>query len=295
MVGYEGLYGVSDLGNVRSARRRKGSRGGPLRPGLSRAGRLTVVLHKDGKRRTRLVHHLVLEAFTGPRPPGQEARHGPGGALDNRHVNLCWGTPAENYQDKIRDGTDNRGERHGNAKLTEAAVLECRRRYAAGERLRVLVAEFGVTTAGMSNAISGDTWAWLPDAVPVDKRRHGKGGIAHHAAKLTPEIVIEARRRYSAGEKQPDLAAEYGVTQATLQKALTGQTWQDVDGYLDDVHSRRRIRACGRPEGRLTREIVFECRARYMMGEKQAVLAVEFGVSQATMNQAITGRTWAGI
>jgi hypothetical protein len=227
--GYEGLYEVSDQGDVRSARRRKGSRGGPLKQALTggTSPRLCVVLYKDGKKKTRLVHHLVLEAFTGPRPTGQEACHGPGGALDNRHVNLYWGTREQNQADRVRDGTSNRGERQWQARLTADVVTECRRRYAAGETQVVLAAEFGVSQAHMSAVITGAVWSWLPGAVPIDRARHGRGGAAHHAARLTPELIEQARQRWQAGERQKDIAASMGVAQPTLSAALRGYTWKD--------------------------------------------------------------------
>ena len=230
--GYEGLYEVSDLGQVRSfhAGRGKGKRGGLLRqaPTGGTSPRLCVVLYKDGAKKTRLVHQLVLEAFHGPRPsPVHQACHGPRGAFDNSSGNLSWGTPEENQADRVRDGTSNRGERQWQAKLTEEIVSECRRRYAAGERLGVLVVEFGVTIAGMSNAISGKTWTWLPGAVPVDRKRHGKSGTAHRAAKLTPELINQARQRWQNGELQKDIAASMGVAQPTLSAALRGYTWKE--------------------------------------------------------------------
>lgn len=228
---WEGFYEVSDLGNVRSLHRslRPRLRGNLLSPGASEGSRLSVVLYRNGERRTRLVHQLVLEAFIGPRPDGMEALHGPGGALDNRLANLSWGTHAVNVgPDKVRDGTSNRGERQGRAKLTEQIVTECRRRYAAGERLKVLISEYGTTTSGMSNAISGKTWHWLLGAVPVDRKRHGRQGAAHHAAKLTAEIVLECRARYAHGEAIRALAREFGVRQPSMQKAIHGRTWKHL-------------------------------------------------------------------
>lgn len=227
VVGYEGLYEVSDLGRVRT-RRRKGSKGGLLRPGLS-AAHLTVALYLDGVPRSRLVHHLVLEAFVGPRPPGMEGCHGPGGALDNSLRNLSWDSREKNQGlDRVRDGTSNRGERQGQAVLTAEIVTSCRQRYAGGERLHVLVAEYGVTVAGMSNAVSGKTWSWLPGAVPVDRHRNGVKGAAHHGAKLTAEIVLECRRRFANGENSYALAREFGVAQPTMHNAIVGRTWGHV-------------------------------------------------------------------
>jgi NUMOD4 motif len=227
VTGYEGLYDVSNLGEVRSHCQsfKPRLRGDLLTPGLS-CGRRTIGLYKDGKRTTRLIAHLVLEAFAGPRPPGQEACHGPRGSQDDSLANLSWGTREENQADRVRDGTSNRGERQWQAKLTTEIVLECRRRYAAGERLGSLAAEFGITQSAMSQTVSGARWSWLPGAIPVDRRRHGTQGAAHHAAKLTPELIKQAKKRCASGEKQRDVAAEYGVTQATLWKAIRGWTWK---------------------------------------------------------------------
>lgn len=226
--GYEGFYAVSSLGNVRSfhAGRGSGKRGGLLRPALS-AGHLSVVLyHPDKPGRSFPVHQLVALAFIGPRPEGQEVRHGPNGALDNRASELCYGTPAENQADKVRDGTSNRGERQWQSRLTREIVMECRRRYAAGETQRALAREFGIGGAAMSQAITGAGWSWLPGAVPVDRARHGKQGAAHHGAKLTWEAVAEIRRRYAAGEMQRPLGAEFGVSQAVISKIVRGETWR---------------------------------------------------------------------
>lgn len=112
--GWDGLYEVSDLGRVRSLdrtvpHRYSGQvtlRGRVLRQCPSPPfGYLLVNLSAGGIERTRYVHQLVAEAFHGPRPAGNEVRHGPGGMLDNSAANLCWGTPVANAQDKNRDGT----------------------------------------------------------------------------------------------------------------------------------------------------------------------------------------------
>ena len=232
VVGYEAWYEVSDLGRVRSLDRytrvRHGLRllrGRILKPGISSTKR-TVVLYRDGDtRKTRLVAHLVLEAFTGPRPSGQQARHGPGLALDDRLANLSWGTRQENCADMVRDGTRLLGEQVTGARLTAEIVSECRRRYLAGETQGVLSAEFGVSRPTLSNAITGKTWYWLPGAVLVDRNTRRQRGTAHNNAKLMPEIIAEARHRNAAGESQYALAAEFGVTQATLWKAIRGKTW----------------------------------------------------------------------
>ncbi len=116
VAGYEGLYEVSDLGHVRSVDRVvRHHRGGPknlvgkvLRPGPNdRYGHLGVVLCKEGNQRSVAVHRIVMAAWVGPCPEGQEVRHGPNGVADNSISNLCYGTRSQNNLDKRRDGTVN--------------------------------------------------------------------------------------------------------------------------------------------------------------------------------------------
>jgi hypothetical protein len=232
VVDYEGLYMVSDLGNVRSLHKsaRRRLRGDLLSPAFAGEDppHWCVSLTKGGKAKTWRIHRLVMEAFVGPCPEGQEVRHGPGGNLDSRLVNLCYGTHTENVADMVRDGTRLRGEQVGGSRLTEQIVIECRRRYAAGETQTALCTEFGVSSAVLSQAITGARWAWVPGAVPGDGKSHKARGSACAAAKLTPEIVREARRRSAAGESFYVLATEYGVRQSTLWAAVRGHTWKDV-------------------------------------------------------------------
>lgn len=112
--GYEGAYEVSDDGRVRSIERyrRVGKGEGYLRlyPSQARslhtdkAGYPRVTLKVNGVARNHLVHHLVLEAFVGPRPPGMECRHLNGNPADDRLENLQWGTSSENSFDTVRHG-----------------------------------------------------------------------------------------------------------------------------------------------------------------------------------------------
>ncbi len=169
IAGFEDLYEVSDLGRVRSLDRMVWSRGHKsmylkrghlLTPTPDTHGYLGACLTDRARKQIKpLVHHLVLNAFVGPCPPGQERRHGPGGRQDNRLVNLCYGTASQNAFDKYRDGTMLYGSRSPRAKLTEATVRECRARHATGDRRVALMAEeFGVSRRTMWSAIAGRTW-----------------------------------------------------------------------------------------------------------------------------------------
>lgn len=97
VVGYEGLYEVSDQGRVRRVP-------SVLKLTPDGAGRLQVGLSKNGVSKTRRVHHLVAEAFIGPRPEGLETRHLDDNSGNNQVSNLAYGTTAENRQDMLRNG-----------------------------------------------------------------------------------------------------------------------------------------------------------------------------------------------
>ena len=91
VVGWEGLYDVSDKGRVKSLRSGK-----ILADRPSNGGYLIVALQREGKRFEVLVHRLVLEAFVGPCPDGMECFHDNDVAWDNRLSNLKWATHQEN-------------------------------------------------------------------------------------------------------------------------------------------------------------------------------------------------------
>lgn len=144
-----------------------------MKPRPDRQGYLKVSLSCDDQQVDKHVHILLLESHCGPCPPGMEACHGPLGNQDNRwpESGLHWGSPAENAQDRLRDGTQVRGEQQGAHKLTEAQVQEIHARLAAGEistrerpsgkPQRAVAAEYGVSQSTISDIIRGRTWAWL--------------------------------------------------------------------------------------------------------------------------------------
>lgn len=114
-IGYE----VSNLGRVRSIDRDVPSGKGRtrraigvvLKPAASRSGHLCVVV---GRGRTRLVHQLVMSAFVGPRPLGQEVLHKDHQPSNSAVVNLMYGTRSENlrmdYDDERRRSVQKRVE-----------------------------------------------------------------------------------------------------------------------------------------------------------------------------------------
>ena len=128
-------YQVSDLGNVRGAT-------GKIRKQANHgAGYRSVGLYDGKKVVTKLVHHLVLEAFVGRKPKGMEALHGDDDHANNRLENLRWGTRQENADDKLRNG----GSNIAGPALNPDQVRWARGEIAKGRGLKAIGEELGVT------------------------------------------------------------------------------------------------------------------------------------------------------
>lgn len=176
VVGFEGIYEVSNMGRVRSLDRiesylrkcqysgkvlhiRRKKKGKILRPGPHKTGHLSVVL---GRGNTRAVHLLVLEAFAGPRPDGMESLHRDDNPSDNRFENLRWGTRAENIQDAIKNGGKPLGSKTWNSKLTEDDVIYIRSKASMKGYSMRLAERFGVSSSVICNIANKKTWKHLP-------------------------------------------------------------------------------------------------------------------------------------
>ncbi|WP_312374982.1 HNH endonuclease [Pseudomonas oryzihabitans] len=128
-----------------------------------RKGYAVVTLMVDtesGTQRHQLsVHRLVLMAHVGlPDEACKQARHLNGDALDNRAVNLEWGTAKDNARDAVRHGTLGPGLKARHRKLLPSQVSEIIRRRQQGERSVDLAREFGVKPEYIRQLVKGVTW-----------------------------------------------------------------------------------------------------------------------------------------
>lgn len=106
VVGFEGLYEVSDAGRVRSVRKAEPRH---LRTYLRQRGYPYVVLHRDGERYDIALHRVVMTSFVGPRPVGLEIRHLDGDPMNAALSNLTYGTHLQNMADAMEHGTTGLG------------------------------------------------------------------------------------------------------------------------------------------------------------------------------------------
>lgn len=108
--GYEGLYEVSELGQVRSVERKIQGKDGAVYPFKERilrphphkdTGYLQVSLWKENKGTHQYIHRIVAEAFI-PNPHGlKEVNHLDGNRQNNHLLNLEWVSRKGNAQHAI--------------------------------------------------------------------------------------------------------------------------------------------------------------------------------------------------
>lgn len=116
--------------------------------------------YRDGKSFHVKASQLVADAFICPKPfDGAEVCHDDGNKANDHFSNLRWDTHKGNHADTLVHGTRSRGERHGQAKLTECQVVEIRRLSLVGISQETIAAQFDVSRRTVSDAASGKTWA----------------------------------------------------------------------------------------------------------------------------------------
>ena len=159
---YEGVYQVSDKGNVRSLARvdslGRECRGRVLKQGYSSGGYPQVNLYKNGKRKSRLIHRLVVGAFI-PNPESlPQVNHIDEDKDNNNLENLEWcdskynvnyGTRTERVSKKVRAVNVETGE-----VITFNSTQEAGRKgYSSGG---VSTACLGTYTASTGKLVGGD-------------------------------------------------------------------------------------------------------------------------------------------
>lgn len=174
VVGFEGLYEVSDMGRVRSLDRYiRHPKGGlahiagcvlTLRPGTSTSTYLRIGLCKNGVKSQHSVHRLVAMAFL-PNPENKpQVNHKEKPKTDNRVSNLEWATRPEDDAHKTANGWDTPGAKNGMAKLTEAQVIEIRNLRKQGWPLQELATRYGVDQSNISAIVLRKSWYHIPES-----------------------------------------------------------------------------------------------------------------------------------
>ena len=163
VVGYEGIYDVSDHGRVRRMKAYNNTWiGKVLKSVVGKNGYVQVGLCNGFNQRTHKIHQLATEAFFGECPDDKEVNHIDGDKTNNHIGNLEYVSHRENVLHACRNGlsASARGEQQGNVKLTEENVHEIRT--LLGKKSQNVIARlFNVSQPTISDISTGKNWGWL--------------------------------------------------------------------------------------------------------------------------------------
>jgi len=166
VIGYEGIYEVSDFGRVRSLARAIGSCHGStrripekiLKPIVTAKGYRQVNLCKDGVKKVFRLHRVVAVAFLGPVPDDHEVAHNDGDRANNALLNLRHSLHVDNIADKITHGTAQIGNKNSNAKLSESDVRAIKSLLASGIDKAEIAKQFEVSRTNIYWISTGASW-----------------------------------------------------------------------------------------------------------------------------------------
>ena len=164
---YEGIYEVSNLGQIRSLTREVIYSNG--RKHIHHGKILKFSDHEYGYYLVTLcnynqiqlpIHVLVLQTFYGPAPEGYLCRHLDGNPQNNRLYNLIWGTHKENYADMVKHERryNQQGENGPQAKLNNDQIKIIKEKLRKGARRIDLAKKFNVNSNTIGDIKMGRTW-----------------------------------------------------------------------------------------------------------------------------------------
>lgn len=144
-------YCVAPTGRVFGCR-------GELRQKVDDRGYHWVTLRSGRRSWCVKVGRLVVEAFIGPKPPGQVVRHMDDDRSNNALENLRYGTVADNAADARRNGRLCEGERHGRSVYTADQIRSVKRLRLEGRTYGEIVGLTGVLRPTVVQVCAGRQW-----------------------------------------------------------------------------------------------------------------------------------------
>lgn len=157
VFGFQGIYEVSESGNIRSVNRIDSigrlRRGAPMKIRNDSQGYKIVCLTKNAIQTNMKVHRLVLTAFCGPPESIEknECAHLDGNPNNNNLWNLVWATRKQNARHMVLHGRSQskKGDESSSAKLSSNDVHRIREAKLFGAFNSDLARAYGVSTGSI--------------------------------------------------------------------------------------------------------------------------------------------------
>ena len=167
VVGFEGIYQVSNEGRVRSldrvsdrGRRLKGKVLATAPGGRTGEYRSVQLFFLNGDVKREYVHRLVAEAFLGTPKEGLQVNHIDENKANNKVTNLEWVTPSENINYGSRNEKDIAKKSKPVEQLTKAGKLVARYASATEAQRKTKVWRTHISACCLGKAMSAGGFLW---------------------------------------------------------------------------------------------------------------------------------------
>ena len=200
-------YFINRLGEIYSSRIKGEMRKLKAHVSTTR-GYLHITLRTQDRRSRMFCVHVLVCATFHERPVDiiVHACHRDGNKLNVKASNMYWGTPVQNMEDRERHRIAN-GRLHHRAKLSTEQVVEIRRRVHAGEQVKVLARELGLSASNVADIYKGVFWKMIPlDYEPRDLKETG----AKRKGSLSRETIFSIYRLRGEGKTFTEISACLG-------------------------------------------------------------------------------------
>jgi len=170
VIGFEGLYQISNLGNVKNLSRVVNSSHNAkrtikekfIKPCKNRDGYLFVSLCKSNKKVNATIHRMVATSFLKNTDGKITVNHIDGNKLNNNVSNLEWNTYSENNKHAFTIGLRSlKGQSHNRSKLKNEDVLRIRSNEFNGLTHKEISIIFNVSRVLITNIKSRKHWNHL--------------------------------------------------------------------------------------------------------------------------------------
>lgn len=214
VVGYEGLYQISNIGRLKSiVSRGHYPRDRLLQQKVSKGYFATALTNNNGCRKYFWVHRLVAAAFI-PNPENKpQVNHMDCDRKNNNVSNLEWCTPMENYHHAKLNGRlkYKKGEDNSQSKITSEMALQI---FNDKDTHVNIAAKYGLYPATVGCIKRGDSWAHVT-------------GLTYKRKRLMPADILQIRKD-GLTMKQKDLAIKYNRRPKYIQEVMSRKLWPNI-------------------------------------------------------------------
>lgn len=158
--GYEGKYEVSNLGRIKSLKRKGRREEQILESYLDLKGYPMIQVCKNGKKHPTKIHRLVAEAFIVNFNNKPQVNHIDGNKSNNIVINLEWCSCSENIIHAFKMGLykSRKGEQSGHHKLSEKEAKEIKNLKGKGLSQKVIGKMFNISNSTVGRIHNNKCW-----------------------------------------------------------------------------------------------------------------------------------------